>query len=54
MPVFITAPAEDTFVALVTSAAVSILLNFVLSVAVIIAPLPAFVTSDKTVTEDVV
>ena len=54
MPVFITAPADATFIASVTSAAVSIPLNLVLSAAVIIAPLPTLVTSDKSATEDVV
>ena len=48
------APAAATLVASVTSAAASIPLNLVLSAAVIIAPLPALVTSLKAVTEDVV
>ena len=53
-PVFITAPAAATLVASVTSAAVSISLNLVLSAEVIIAPLPTSVTSAKSVTDDVV
>ncbi len=46
-------PAGATFVEFVTSAAVSIPLNLVLSAAVIIAPLPTLDTSDKSVTDDV-
>ena len=53
-PVFITAPAADTLVASVTSAAVSIPNNLVRSASVMIAPEPAFDTSDNAVTLDVV
>ena len=53
-PVFITAPAADTLVASVTSADVSIPDNLVRSALVIMAPEPAFDTSDNAVTLDVV
>ena len=49
-PVFITAPALFTLLASVTFAPVSIPSNLVLSASVIILPLPASVTSDKSVT----
>ena len=54
LPVFITAPAAATLIASVTSATASIPFNFVRSASVIIAPLPALVTSFKAVTEEVV
>ena len=50
LPDVITPPAASTLVASVTSAAVSIPLNFVLSAPVMIAPEPAFVTSLRAVT----
>ena len=53
-PDVITAPAANTLVASVTSAAVSIPDNLVLSAPVIIAPEPTSVTSDNAVTLDVV
>ena len=49
-PVIITAPAARTLVPSVTSAPVSIPFNLVLSAAVIMAPEPASVTSDRAVT----
>ena len=53
-PVFITAPAADTLVASVTSAAVSMFDSLVRSALVIMAPEPASVTSDNAATLDVV
>ena len=53
-PDVITAPAANTLVASVTSAAVSIFVNLVRSALVMIAPEPALVTSDNAVTLDVV
>ena len=50
----ITAPAARTFVASVTSAAASIALSLFLSAVVIIAPEPTLLTSDNTVTLEVV
>ena len=49
-PEVITPPAASTFVASVTSAEVSIPISFVLSASVIMAPEPALLTSDSTVT----